>query len=224
MTALTSKDGRFSVRVPGDQGLKLVATHPDHGEKQRTELPPGVRDVTIRFENQGKLMLELEAAPKEAVARSGPIEYLVVDRKREHVIRDHLWGSPTPVGSVPEGNYNVFVFWPGMDVFGGTPVTVEAGETAHCHVQLLPAEWLEGRIVDSSGTRVSGATVQLDSEPWLIGASQAWGRATSDSDGFFRLLLGRKTSFLDLQVSTADGRKASWSGAEGPALVVIEDE
>jgi hypothetical protein len=111
-----------------------------------------------------------------------------------------------------------------MDVYGGSPVTVEAGETAHCQVQLLPAEWLEGQIVDSSGLRVSGASVQLDSESWPIGPAQAWGRATCDSDGFFRLLLGRKPPSLNLRVSTADGRKASWSGAAGPALVVIEDD
>lgn len=215
----TAVDGSFTLGVPAGAELEIVAVHRVHGEGPRTVLPPGTHSVQIQFDGQGEVLLELSAAPAETVARAGPIQCLLVDRKRSRVVREHVWGSPSPLSNVPAGDYNLYVFWPGMDVYGASPVTVRGGEAASCPVLLVPAPWLEGEVVDSGGRPLPGAAIHLESGPSLT--LHPWERATSGPDGSFRLLRCSGSRPHDLVARAADGRTARLSDAPNPARIVV---
>ncbi len=222
-TAHTDENGRFSVSISGDQPLKVIATHREHGRAPEVVLPSGEFNVDIRYAEFGGLLLDIESFPQETVARSGPIQCLLVDRKYDNVIRTHIWGSPSPMRDIPEGDYNLFVFWPGMDVFGASPVCIETGKTENVRLSLGPARWLHGSVLDPEGNPVPWASIELSSDHGATERPHPWSRTTSSPDGSFRLLVTEGSGSLDVRVRSTNNHEAHWEGLNGPVRFVVPE-
>jgi len=217
----TDDQGRFALPLHGDGPHRVLTVHRVLGRGPSLIVQAHTQDVTIWFEQRGGVVLEVVAAPSALHTVAGPLECVLVDRDRKFVIREHVWGTPTPLDGIPVGRYNLFVHWPGMDVSGAASVTVEAGVNRTCRVVLEPVRRLHGSVVDAAGAPVTGATVlRLDGREFL-GASHPWAIARTGPDGRFSFLLGPTGPPHHFRVTSDSAGDVDWIGASSEARIVV---
>jgi hypothetical protein len=218
-TATSDASGEFQLAVPGLE-LVVLAAHPLHGTTPERLLSAGARSVTLVFEGQGKLRIDLTTPSLGDSVRSGPIQYWLVDRAVHSTIVDHGWQTPLLRGAIPEGDYSLFVYWAGMDAYGECAVTIAAGEQTTVEREQHTTPRVSARAFDADGP-VAGATIEVLIPAWPTEVARALGRATVDDDGFFRARLGALRDFVTVRATASDGRAVEWSGHPS-ALDVLE--
>jgi hypothetical protein len=212
-SATSGEDGRFSIPIGRDLDLEVRGYHRQFGMTQEQVCAPGVRAVTLLLRRQGHVRIRLDCDALVGPPRSGAIQYVLVDRDYRSTLSGHDWSAPVEIDEVPEGDYNAFVFAPGLDGLGQGAFRLEPGEDADVLVSLEPARWISGRLVSSEGSPLEGLILIARPPTWPVEACEVLARGATDRDGRFRLLGGLGD---EVRVELAGGRPfASWAMRSG---------
>ncbi len=188
----TDAAGRFELRARSGGGpVRLRAFHRGNGLANEAVFTPDGREVTLWLERRGTVLFKLLADELAGPFCGGPIQFVLAHRTLEASMAGHSWSSPVRLEEVAIGGYNVYIYAPGLGGYGEASVEVTASlEPLELDVVLEPAPVFTGRVVASDGAPVASARVRVRDGGWAPEAAQAFGEATTGSDGSFTLLGG----------------------------------
>jgi hypothetical protein len=173
--AITDDDGAFSAQVPGESPINVSV---DGGAHALEASSGNVLEFTIArtTEVTGRVLIEGKPAPRFAVTLGSSSQHV---SSRDGSFRVQLrapkypqdgWQSPTIVVSADSG-----ADW-------RAPIKLVAGGAVDVGtIELVPVEWVSGRVVDANRRPVEGARVEMRSP------RSSKRTTTTESDGSFRI-------------------------------------
>lgn len=223
--AYTNEQGRFRLFRDPHEEMTLVANHRKLGATPKIEVTPGGRDVVLRYRDQGRVRVFARTDGLVEPNRSGPLQYVLVDRVHEVTASAHSWSNPIEFDALPVGDYNLYIFLDGRGGYAQTSFQVLPGDNEDVEVILHNAVFMSGEVHTSGGEVAPRASVQVIGIPdWPPEVAELLGRTSTDEHGKFKVLTGVATE----ATVRVEGETGAWAEARleaaKPATVLIPDE
>lgn len=201
-SCVSGDDGKFQLAVNYRGALRFRAFQRRYGFSE--PVVAGGVEGTLRlvFRPFGTVTLDLKYSFDPEEYTGGLPEYFLVDRYR-HEVFSGTSEPPVHVTDVPEGEYNLYVRFPGLGGYVQTSVLVEAGREKRQNAVVEPGYWHEGLVVHRDGSGVPDVFATIVST-WPEEVSEKWGTCRTDRNGRFRLFAGSART-VRVEVLDADG-------------------
>lgn len=190
----TDEAGHFRLHLPQKGSVSVQAHATGRGHSSEIYIDKSISNIILQFEPTGSAEIRLEQVGVDIFPiANGPTQYAACHLERQHDVFG-VGDATIELNDLPLGNYNVFVRLPGATVSGQTLVTLSSDISNQIDLVLSPSSWFEGTLVDTEGRPLEGFEVQVRLPEWSKVLSQAWGSATTDKTGFFRVFAGVASS------------------------------
>jgi len=191
----TDENGEFELPSPKSEKLRFIAVQVGFAEGAPILADGESGPVTLYLGISNTLQVQVRGAPGSAPSVHGSLQYYLVDRVVDRTMRGFAGETVFSITSIPDGDYNLLVFG-GAEAYGETSVSLEASKSHRSSVIvfLRESEWLSGIVSTTNGDPIQEATVVADHPEWPPELSENWKTARTDSNGFFRLPAGSRSS------------------------------
>jgi len=194
-------------RQVADGGAAAGATPARTPQIGTDSLPPPAPPARVRATSGGVIRGELlsgggAALPERWTLHVGPHPWLAGhDRAADRRIEFEHGETTFEVRDLPLGGYLVEAIAPGQNCLPGNVMLVHGSEDQFVTIQLSPAGFIDGGVLDSGGRPADGLEVTLESAATGERATQTTDAAgnfvfRSVRDGEYRMLFGRPDSPL----------------------------
>lgn len=217
----TDDRGRFRLPVRSGSEIALFAYHKDYGRTPDFPIIARRAPIELRFEALGALELHLRGALPGTTTLAEPIEYGLLDERRDRRFVGSENRAPFVIEELPAGEYLAVVRLNGSSAYGSARVRVEGGTTQRVDIVLVPSSTFVGSVVRASGRTAPDIVATLHHPLWM-NELEAWGRSRTGSDGRFAIF-GGDLARGELSFSEGSDTVARTQALEGvPVLVRID--
>lgn len=180
----TDAAGEFVLRTSAGDSPLLIRAFSRPLLMPEVRVVPGEHSVVFRPFRAANARIAVSSRDYGLPFQSGRLRYHCWHRGTSEA-RDGSGLPPLSVRGLLEGSHNVYVLTADGSMFGRTTLDIVAGEDTSVEIELVPAVWIEGRLVDRDGRAVTDATVRAQDEGW---PPDAWlGLSKTDAAGRFRV-------------------------------------
>ncbi len=215
--ARTDERGEFRFAVASTAPLELTAFHRDWGITEPQSVVADGRRLVVWLPRTGKLRVEVLTDAVPGPFRTGRAEYVLRHRESGAIESGESASLPLELSELVGGEYDVFVLFEGLGAVAEGFARVEPGRTSSTVLAAREANWIDGRVTDSTGEGVWGVLVRAEGR-WPVDVAARLCTAATAFDGRFRVLSADRAAELVVYDATAEWARATAQAGEFSAI------
>ena len=142
----------------------VTASHKAHGLSAPVEARPGASPITIRMSRVGALHVRPRDVASEGGARSGALEYVLLDAAGKRVDDGHTWGAKLVLEEVREGYVDCWLRLGGSGFIGHAATELRAGSPEQLEVPMRRTWQFVGTVTEADGLPAARHLVRLETD------------------------------------------------------------
>jgi hypothetical protein len=183
----TDEHGEFRISAASSGALELTAFHRDWGMSEPQLVEADGRRLVVWLPRTGKLRVDVLTDAAPGPFRTGGAEYVLRHRGSGAIESGDAASLPLELEELVAGEYDVYVLLEGFNAVAEGFARVEAGRLSSSVLAARAANWIDGRVTDSSGEGAWGVNVTARGR-WPAEVSARLCTSPTDFAGRFRVL------------------------------------